>query len=137
MKRVTVVDRATGLAKRRLTLPACAAVERSIEEGETWVEGHIDPLSQRLDLASGKVVDYQPPAPDENHLWNATAKRWQKSPERVELERASRLARAEIEKLEASQLRPLRELAVDPNNEKARERLNELETRIAELRPLL
>jgi hypothetical protein len=35
-----------------------------------------DHLSQRVDVTTKQVVDYQPPQPSQDHEWNATAKRW-------------------------------------------------------------
>lgn len=41
-----------------------------------FVLGEHDPLSQRVDLQSGEVIDYQPPQPGPRYVWDATAKRW-------------------------------------------------------------
>lgn len=50
---------------------------------------------------------------------------------------ARREAMEQISALEMQQLRPLREILVDPSNQTARNRLAEIETRIAELRATL
>ena len=43
----------------------------------------VDHLSQRLDLATGLIVDYQPPAPTGDEFtqwtWDTTSRRWQAS----------------------------------------------------------
>lgn len=46
--------------------------------------GEFDHLSQRVDLASGAVIDWQPPAPPDTALetwaWDALTKRWRATP---------------------------------------------------------
>jgi len=55
-----------------------------IRDGEDFVEGSFDHLSQRVDIETGEVVDYQPPAPDATPLntysWDASIKRWVATP---------------------------------------------------------
>lgn len=50
----------------------------------TLLEGHFDHLSERIDLATGEVVDYRPPAPPDDELrtwaWDETTKRWRSTP---------------------------------------------------------
>jgi len=103
-------------------------------EGFGAREGVIDWESQRVDLATGELVDYQPPAPDSDHEWVPDARRWV-----LKLEVADRRARraaalSQIEALETKQLRSLRELVIDPNNTDAASRLAQIESEIAELR---
>lgn len=47
-------------------------------------EGAVDHLSQRRDLASGQLVDWQPPAPADTdlatHAWDAATRRWIATP---------------------------------------------------------
>lgn len=38
-----------------------------------------DHLSQRIDIASGTAVDYQPPQPSVDHEWDAAKRRWRLS----------------------------------------------------------
>lgn len=38
--------------------------------------GRFDHLSQRVDLATGEVVDFVPPQPSSDHEWDAEKKRW-------------------------------------------------------------
>lgn len=42
-----------------------------------FILGEYDPLSQKVDLETGLVVDYQPPSPGEGFTWNADTKRWE------------------------------------------------------------
>ena len=85
------------------TPPGCAAIE-----------GTFDHLAQRVDLASGQVVDYQPPAPPdtatETYAWDAPTRRWLASPTLAvcKAERAAAV-QALIEAAEAGQDRAQRE----------------------------
>lgn len=130
-------DATTGLFTGRRVLCSERLLERNIRPGEAAIEGMFDHLSQRVDVESGEVVDYQPPQPDADHEWIAEARRWRKRPEIAEAERLDRRSRERIAELEIAQLRPLRELAVDPDNAAAKQRLVEIEAEIAELRPSL
>ena len=51
---------------------------------EAWIDGLHDHLSRRVDLTTGQVVDYQPPAPPdtehETFAWDASIKRWVGTP---------------------------------------------------------
>lgn len=99
-------------------------------------------MCQRVDLATGEVVDYVPPRPDDTDdstfAWSAEAKRWTPSPTAAALER-DRKARivAEIERIESSQQRPLRELALKPGSEGALMVLANTDRLIADLRARL
>jgi hypothetical protein len=68
--------------------------------------GYVDALSQRMDLASGQIVDYKPPQPSPRHEWNPVTKRWQKQA----LKRSAVLAR--IADLEQGQHRTVRETLI-------------------------
>jgi hypothetical protein len=81
--------------------------------------GSFDPRSQRVDLATGQVVAYQRPAAE------------------IEAEQRAvraRSARQRIASLELAQLRPIRELAIDPENAEAKRRLEAIDGEIAALR---
>lgn len=78
-------------------------------EGHKPIEGHFDPLSQRVDVSTGAVVDYKPPQPSTDHEWNADAKRWQLKAEVVQRNAQRAAALAQIVALEAGQLRAVRE----------------------------
>ena len=83
--------------------------------GHTAIEGEFDHLAQKIDLQTGQVVDYQPPAPsnDVNNMWawDAPTKRWAATPTLSAL-KTVRVAevQAAIEAQEKSQDRPQREL---------------------------
>jgi hypothetical protein len=87
------------------------AVKRFIAEntpaGHGAYVGYVDALSQRMDLASGQIIDYKPPQPSPRHEWNAVTKRWQKQ---AAMNRSAALAR--IADLEKGQHRTVRETLI-------------------------
>lgn len=105
------------------TPPGCAAIE-----------GRFDAGSQRVDLSTGEVVDYRPASPDAEHEWNEAARRWTLRPEIALVRRARANTIAQIESLEARQLRPLRELSIDPSNMAARDMIDQIDRQIRALR---
>lgn len=117
-------DPSTGLfVGRRFSGPA-QKLEANTPEGLVAIEGHHDPASKRVDLASGEVVDYAPAV-------DATAVAASEAAER----RANALAR--IRALEERQHRAVREMSLDPTNTDARARLESIEGQIAQLRAQL
>ena len=80
--------------------------------GYVATPGCLDPLSQRIDVTTGEVVDYQPPSPSADHEWNATTKRWQLNAAVTAKREARRSALASIAALEASQDCAIRELSL-------------------------
>lgn len=102
------------------------------------IEGQLDSLSQRVDVATGQVVDYQPSQPSFDHEWNVITKRWQ-------LNAAAQLkisnhntALSQIDGLEAKGIRAMRELLLTLSPDSAeRQRLATVDTEIAKQRPLI
>lgn len=116
--RVTVYDENTGIVLRCMTVPE-RAIEPNVRQGEAWIEGHLDKRSQRVDVATGKVIAYERPATE------------------IEAEQRAALqqrARRRINELEGSQARPLRELAIEPENAEAKQRLQKIDEEIAAMR---
>lgn len=110
-------------------------VKQNTPDGHVAFEGRLDHLSQRVDVVTRKPVDYQPPAPSNDHEWDAGSRRWKlKSAAQAALD-AHRIAHADIVALEASQPRALRENALGVAG--ARERLQSIEDQIAALRAKL
>jgi hypothetical protein len=104
--------------------------------GHVAIEGdHFDPVSQRVDVASGQVVDRLPPQPSVDHEWNSSARRWQIKPEIVAEEEARRVALERIRYLELKALRALREHALGQAT--AVDRLKSIDDEIAQLRSSL
>jgi len=97
------------------------------------IEGSFDPLSQKVDIATGQVIAYQPPAPSADHAWQADVKRWRLLPEVAERQEARRTTLTKIRELEASQGRAVREMLLTGD----RTKLVEIDTEIAKLRALL
>jgi hypothetical protein len=92
-------------------LPEPKAVKQFVAEntpaGHGSYIGYVDALSQKMDLASGQIVDYKPPQPSPRHEWNPVTKRWQKQ---AALKRSAVLAR--IADLEKGQHRTVRETLI-------------------------
>ena len=93
-----------------------ASVAENTPADHVAVEGVFDYLSQRVDLASGQVVDYQPPAPSVDHEWNASTKRWHLSAAVSARNQARDVALAAIARLEASQPRAMRDFVLRGDN---------------------
>lgn len=51
-------------------------LDANVEADCGCVIGEYDALSQRVDLATGLVIDYQPPQPSPDHAWDAELRRW-------------------------------------------------------------
>lgn len=88
--------------------------------------GVSDPESQRVDTATGFVVDYQPLAPSADHFWDGDRRRWIMSTE-VEARRLrERQILDELTALDASSIRIREDLAIDPRDAQALQRFNDL-----------
>lgn len=114
-----------------------ARAESNVPSGCGMIEGEYDHLSQCVDISTGKVIEYQPPKPSENSVWNDKTRRWEKHPLVADAVRRAEQARQSIAELEVSQRRPLRELALDPSNFLAKERLLGINAQIEEQRKYL
>jgi hypothetical protein len=84
-----------------------AFIAENTPPGHGAFVGYVDPLSQKMDLSSGQLVDFRPPPPSPKHEWNPTSKRWQRP---VGLKRSAALAR--IAELETGQHRTVRETLI-------------------------
>lgn len=81
--------------------------------------------SQRVDVETDQVVDYQPPAPDADHEWihddaqGNRVRRWVLKPDAVERRNRRSMAIARIAELERKQERAMREhlLGISPTEE--------------------
>jgi hypothetical protein len=86
------------------------------------------------------VMDYQPPQPSSDHVWlhddelGNRVRRWVLTKEAYERNQERAWTMFEILKLEAQQPRAMRELLLNPNDTNAIQRLDGIDTRIAELR---
>lgn len=107
-------DASTGLftgVSIHTNLTSAKAVKDFIAEntpaGHGSFIGHVDPLSQKMDVTTRQLVDYKPPQPSPRHEWNPTTKRWQRQ---AVLKRSEVLAR--ISELEKGQHRTVREALI-------------------------
>lgn len=106
-------DERTGLFVGRSYSGPAAALEANTPTGCLAVEGQHDPLSQRVDVETGEVVDYQPPQPDDDHEWDDEARRWVLTAAASERIAQVAAARAKIAELERKQARRVRELLAE------------------------
>jgi hypothetical protein len=125
---------ATGLFVGRTFTGPSENLEMNTPQGHAAMEGVHDHLSRRVDLETGETVDWQPPQPSADHVWNADTKRWQLHQAVQDKLVRRQAAVGRIAALEALQARPLRELARDPSSAEARKRLAAIEAEIAALR---
>jgi hypothetical protein len=101
---------------RRITTNDMAALKRDTPEGCVALEGRYDRCRHRVDLATGEVIIDESLSADRDR------------------ERRRNAALQAIEELERRQHRPMRELAADPGNVEAAQRLAEIDEQIAQLR---
>lgn len=99
------------------------------------IDGHHDHQSKRVDIATGEVLEYQPPRPSDDHEWNDEAKRWQLNAAAIGKLNRNNSARARIAQLENSQHRLVRECALGNSNSKTK--LREIDDEIVSLRSQL
>jgi hypothetical protein len=101
--------------------------------GHKIIEGTFDRLSQRVDVATGKIIDYQPPQPSPDHEWHTPSKRWRLT-EAAALRQVKRqTALEEIGRLEAKQARTVREFLLGKLGSSS-ELLREIDEKIVALR---
>lgn len=134
MKAFSIYDLATGILTGEVIHATAALAAANTPAGMGLVEGEHDHLAVMLDVSSGALTARTvSPEGDLHHqwAWDATAQRWQRVPSAA---RQAQLAQQErertVQQLEASQARALRALAIDPNDQVARERLQQIEAAI-------
>jgi len=134
MKAHTVYDAATGVLLRVVMCPE-SQLAANVREKEASIEGDFDTQSNRVDLKTGEVVDYQPPQPSPDFEWDEDVKRWKLSESAVAVMVADGDARTAIKDQEATSLRAIRELLLNPDNTEARAKLQAVDDAIAAERP--
>jgi hypothetical protein len=112
---VSFYDSRTGIFDRRiLSLSNESLIAKNTPADHIAVMGRYDRSSHVVNLSTGEIESI---------------------PVRSETAATDRrILKARIKRLELSQLRPERELRLDPTNESARQRLAEIEAKIVELR---
>jgi hypothetical protein len=114
-----------------LTLTDERSLKANIPPNHVAHDGSVsDHLSQRFDIASGSVVDYQPPQPSPDHEWDARSRRWSlghAARTRLDAVRARELRRTDL----VSQQHDLvRRLTLNPSDREARESLGALDAEL-------
>jgi hypothetical protein len=104
-------------------------------EGYVPISGVTDALSQRVDVATGALLDYQPAQPSPQHVWDQVSRRWRLSATTEATNQVRAHALTQIAALEASQGRALREQAIGTAG--AVDRLRAIDAQIAALRSSL
>jgi hypothetical protein len=137
MRVVSFYHRETGVFNgRHLMVSDPALIPLNTPPDHIAIEGdHYDPLTQRVDVATGKVIDHIPPPPSAEHEWNSISRRWQLKPEVTARQKARESALARITALELKALRALREHALGKPG--AHERLSSIDNEISQLRDVL
>lgn len=77
------------------------------------VYGELDHTRQRIDPVTRRIIDFQPPAPDEHHAWHAESKQWLLNPEAGEKRHRNLNARRRLRELEEKQHRATREALIE------------------------
>lgn len=78
MNTFSIYDPATGLFSGKIiTGPASWLHDMMLlHPDESFIVGEYDKLSQCVDTETGEVIDYQPPQPGPQYVWDTQAKRW-------------------------------------------------------------
>jgi hypothetical protein len=131
---VSFYHRETGMFNgRHLMVSDPAMIALNTPPDHVVMEGdHYDPLTQRVDVTTGKVIDHLPPPPTPDHVWSAITRQWQLRPEVAAKQKARQKALNRITELETKALRALREHALGRPG--AQERLRSIDTEISALR---
>lgn len=80
----------TGLFTGATIICAAQHLAANVPAGHSCMLGRYDHLSQRIDVETGRVIDYQPPRPSERHEWDPATKRWVYRPTPLEACHAAR-----------------------------------------------
>lgn len=113
-------DSTTGrFSGRTFAAPNDRDLNGNTRPGYAAIRGEYDPFRQRVDLATGEVIEDLSLGLERDR------------------ERRRNAILQQIAVLEQSQARPLRELVRDPANAEARRRLDEIDAQIAALRTSL
>lgn len=142
MRLVSFYQKETGLFNAiHLTTSDEGTIALNIPPGNASVDGHHDHLSKQVDIATGQVIEYQPPRPSEQHEWNASTKRWQLTAAALEQNKKRPEALARIAALDDESLSLMREgmleLMTGQDTKQTYQRLAGIEEEITSLRPLV
>ena len=133
IKTYSLYEAATGLfTGKRLHCDDDGLLAVRLPAGTLAQEGAYDHRSQRMDLSTGAVVAYRPPAPSADHEWDSVGKRWQVKAAVRGAEGRRAVIYARIQALEATQGRAVREATL--GDASAMKRLKEIDAEINDLR---
>jgi len=128
MRHFHFYDLSTGrLLSKSMTAPDETVLAANTPAGAAAIEGRFDRESQRVDLVTLEVADWQPPQPSPQHEW--VGRRWVLTAAAAKIERDDREARRDIQSAELSQARAVREALLEllPVESPARVKLAELD----------
>lgn len=77
MNAYQIYDSASGLFTGAALSCDADQLAINVPDGFSCLVGSYDVLSQRVDITSGSVIDYQPPQASADHVWNTATKRWE------------------------------------------------------------
>jgi hypothetical protein len=133
IKTYSLYEAATGLfTGKRLHCDDDGLLVARLPAGTLAREGAYDHRSERMDLSTGAVVAYRPPAPSPDHEWDSVGKRWQVKAALRGAEGRIAVVYARIQALEATQGRAVREATL--GDASAMKRLKEIDAEIIDLR---
>ena len=102
--------------------------------------GHVDadlvtdPPSQRINVLTGAVIDWQPPRPSDGHYWDTQARRWFLDPIVEARNRRTDEIMQTIKGIDERMIRPGFELMDDPDDAVARDIYSKLKAEKVKLR---
>lgn len=98
------------------------------------MEGTFNHRTQRVLIKTGEVVEYRADCPGPDYEWDERSCTWELCVEAQRRLDVKQEALRKIVELEQKQLRPMRELLVDPSNQAAADIVNQIEEDIKRLR---
>jgi len=107
-----------------------ATIDEQLREGEAAIEGDFDTALVRVNLETKAVEPFIPPSPGPDYQWDD--RRWSLTPEAAASLAKREAAEREIQTLEASQARAVREFILGAPD--AKDRLTATDAAIAALR---
>jgi len=137
MRRFCYYHKETGLLSERTLVVNSPTAERDAAANappdHAPLEGDFHHQRHRVDIATGAVIDYQPPAPSEHHEWHESSRQCLLKPEAAEMRAAHFRAMGELQQLDAKALRAMTDHIM--GDKAAAARLSQIETQKNELRP--
>lgn len=119
MKTWSFYDPSTGRFVKRTWSGPLTDLDANTPSGCAVIDGKYDDLSQRVDLKTGEVVDYQPPQPSSEHEWQENVAngrpRWVLNAEAIDAKIKDAAARDALKALDEKRVRALSELYENPD----------------------